>query len=135
MAKAGPAGARSVASAANAPPDDSATRVPITPTPASVPTTQKTSATVTAAWRTRSAGSTSVLVSVLIGPLDHAPVRVLRHRTRARSARPGQAVHSFADYSWPVRRSSCGIRRALTCHARGTVGDARGAAELVAAAG
>ena len=60
-----------VASAARAPPDDSATRVPMTPTPTSVPTTQHTSATVTATWRRRSEGWTPVLVRVVIGPFHH----------------------------------------------------------------
>jgi len=46
--KAGLAGARSVASAASAPPEDSSTRVPRTPTPTRVPRMQPISATVTA---------------------------------------------------------------------------------------
>ena len=55
MLKAGPAGAMRVAVAASAPPDDSSTRVPRTPTPTRVPSTQRTSATTTEMRRTWSA--------------------------------------------------------------------------------
>src|SRR3954447_13531347 len=104
MTKAGPAGAISVASAASAPPEDSATRVPITPTPTSVLTTQKSSATVTAPWRRRSAGATSLPARGVIEPLHHAARPAPSTADTARGAGNHQPAHRFGDYSWPPRR-------------------------------
>ena len=125
-----------VASAASAPPEDSATRVPMTPTPDEGADHAEQLGDGDRDLAQAVGGQDVGLVSVVMRPLHHARVeRVLRH---AAPCSTGGAVRMFTDSTPIIDRSGARpvvVERALTCHAREWWAMPERAAELDAAAG